>query len=230
MRKHEAEQEAKRLNAEHPDRTSFRWVAVSHQNDLWTVFRMPRAGRGHPAPAATKAEPDPPKAGDPRSRRTLKPAAGTLKGITKRQQVRVPALVLALALIAWGLWQLRLLFRPFYMILLVRHPALVSIPLLAGGTAFLAHQVLRLAKRALARRRRDGEPDPAPSGPEVRARKRASHRGGTRQAAGRLSSTLSSSRPSSPPKLALGRWRDLGDWLNFLGFGRVRASPATAPA
>ena len=52
------------------------------------------------------------------------------------------ALPLTIAL----LWQLRLVFRGPYMLFFVRHPALVSIPLLAGAAAFLLHLAFKLVK------------------------------------------------------------------------------------
>jgi hypothetical protein len=74
------------------------------------------------------------------------------------------ALVVALPLTIALLWELRLVFRGPYMLFFVRHPALVSIPLLAGAAAFLLHLAFKLARRALT-------PAP-PAEPKVRSRKR----------------------------------------------------------
>lgn len=63
------------------------------------------------------------------------------------------ALAVGAPLTLLGLWELRLFFRGPYMLLFVRHPALVSIPLLAGMVALLAHAAFSLARRALRTRR-----------------------------------------------------------------------------
>jgi hypothetical protein len=80
---------------------------------------------------------------------------------------RIPALIalaVALPLTIALLWQVRLVFRGPYMLFFVRHPALVSIPLLAGAAAFLLHLAYKLVRRAL-------KPAPPPE-PAPRSRKR----------------------------------------------------------
>lgn len=93
------------------------------------------------------------------------------------------AWVLALALALWGAWELRLLVRPLYMLFVVRHPALVSVPLLAGGAAFLVHLLVKVARRGA--RAGDGEVARAPAAAAavvrrrrgVRPRRSVAHRG-----------------------------------------------------
>ena len=46
VKPHEAEQEAERLNREDPERTRFRWVSMSEDNDeSWAVLKVAR-GQG----------------------------------------------------------------------------------------------------------------------------------------------------------------------------------------
>ncbi len=71
------------------------------------------------------------------------------KLIRRRGRMIAVGWALALAFAMWGAWELRLLFRPLYMLFLVRQPALTSIPLLAGGAAFLVHLLLKVARRRL---------------------------------------------------------------------------------
>jgi hypothetical protein len=63
----EAEQQASRLNDEHPERDVFRWVALPHKNGVWTVVKAPRGKRVDPLKATTEAKPRPPQPGDQRS-------------------------------------------------------------------------------------------------------------------------------------------------------------------
>lgn len=165
MKRHEAEREAQRLNREDPERTRFRWVPISDDKGSWTVYRMARIVRDKPPPAtaetASPTEPvassapsgSKPSATQPRkrgSRRKPKPRAPGLTGVFQRRGVRVAFLALALAVGAWVLWALRLLIRPLYMTFLVRHPALFSIPLIAGSAAFVVHLLAKVAKRGRA--------------------------------------------------------------------------------
>ena len=77
------------------------------------------------------------------------------------------ARAVAVALALWAAWQLRLFVRPLYMFLVVRYPALVSIPLLSGGAALLVHLLVKVARRGA----RD-EGDAAPLAPAAAARPR----------------------------------------------------------
>jgi hypothetical protein len=54
-----AEAKAGRLNAEHPERERFRWVAFPHKNGAWTVIKTPRSKRVDPLTATTEAKPKP---------------------------------------------------------------------------------------------------------------------------------------------------------------------------
>ena len=183
MKRNEAEQEAQRLNREDPDRTRFRWAAISDDKDGWRVAKMPRIARDKPAAAPAEPtspagpEASSPTAGSPsrparRRRRPSsprpKPPERGLRGVLQPRSARVPALVLAVAVAAWVVWELRLLVRPLYMTFLVRHPALVSIPLLAGGAAFLIHLLAKVARRRGRSEPRLGggerSPSPAPNG------------------------------------------------------------------
>ncbi len=71
------------------------------------------------------------------------------KLIRRRGRMIAVGRALGLAFAVWGAWELRLVVRPLYMLFLVRQPALVSIPLLAGGAAFLVHLLLKVARRRL---------------------------------------------------------------------------------
>ena len=173
MKRHEAEQEAKRLNQEHPERGEFRWVPAPQADGSWIVAKMARIARDEqPATRTTSPrEPRPRKAGSrpAAAKPPAKPPARGLRGIAKRREVRIAFLTLALALAGFILWELRLLLRPLFMTLLVRRPALVSIPLIAGGSAFLVHLGVKLA-----RRRPPAHPQPARGG----GRPPAAHDGG----------------------------------------------------
>jgi hypothetical protein len=64
----DAEREAQRLNAEHPERLSHRWLAREHDGE-WQVIRvpLPPGARIDPLKATTEAKPKPPQPDDPRS-------------------------------------------------------------------------------------------------------------------------------------------------------------------
>ena len=85
--------------------------------------------------------------------------------IAGHRRAAVLVLVVGIPLTVVGAWELRLLFRGPYMLFFVRHPALTSIPLLAGVTAFLLHLAFKLARRQLRRHA-------TPPEPERRSRKR----------------------------------------------------------
>ncbi|MCA1695789.1 MAG: DUF2834 domain-containing protein [Actinobacteria bacterium] len=114
------------------------------------------------------------------------------------------ALVVALPLTLVGLWQMRLLFRGPYMLFVVRHPALISIPLLAGATIFLVHLSFKLAKRALGGR--------TPPEPRRRSRK------------GKVREGVPDERARRRPRYSLaefvrGGWRGRGERKPPLLFG-----------
>jgi hypothetical protein len=69
----EAEREAAKLNAEHPERDRFEWVAFPHKNGSWTLVKTPRRKRVDPLKATTQAKPKPPEPDDPR---------GPLRGVS----------------------------------------------------------------------------------------------------------------------------------------------------
>jgi hypothetical protein len=173
VKRHEAWQEAKRLNQEHPERGEFRWVPVPQADGSWIVSKMARIARDEQPATRTISprEPRPRKAGSrpAAAKPPAKPPARGLRGIAKRREVRIAFLTLALALAGFILWELRVLLRPLFMTLLVRHPALVSIPLIAGGSALLVHLGVKLA-----RRRPPAHPQPARGG----GRPPAAHDGG----------------------------------------------------
>ncbi len=87
------------------------------------------------------------------------------KLIKRQGRMITVAWALALAVGLWVAWELRLLVRPLYMVLLVRHPALVSIPLLTGGAAFLVHLLVKVATRGAP----EGGTREAPPGPPAAA-------------------------------------------------------------
>ena len=64
----EAEERARRLALEHPDRESHRFVAREEADGSWTVvrFRVPEGMGVRPLKATTEASPQPPQADDPR--------------------------------------------------------------------------------------------------------------------------------------------------------------------
>lgn len=70
---------------------------------------------------------------------------GRLATLRRRRGVNVALLVVGLPLAAVILWQLRLLFRPLIMLVLVRYPALLWLPLLAGTFVAATHLLVRLA-------------------------------------------------------------------------------------
>jgi hypothetical protein len=69
MDRAQAEQEAKRLAAEHPDRETHRWVAREQPGDGWEVVKvkMPPGMRVDPLKTTAEAKPKPPEPDDPRS-------------------------------------------------------------------------------------------------------------------------------------------------------------------
>jgi len=75
------------------------------------------------------------------------------------------ALAVALPLTLATVWELRLVFRGPYMLFLVRHPALASIPFLVGSAAFVVHLSFKLVRRQL-------KGSPTPAEPALRSRKR----------------------------------------------------------
>ena len=69
MTKSEAEQEAARLQAEHPERDSYRFVAREGANGGWEVARvqLPEGLRRGPLTPTVDASPQPSPADDPRT-------------------------------------------------------------------------------------------------------------------------------------------------------------------
>lgn len=69
MTRAEAEDSARTLAREHPDRTTHRWMAKEHAEGYWTVvkIRMPPGMRVDPLKTTTEAKPKPPEADDPRT-------------------------------------------------------------------------------------------------------------------------------------------------------------------
>lgn len=69
MSRDEVEQEVDRLNRDHPERGSYRWLARSSADGEWSIARIPtRPGaRIDPLKTSTEAKPKPPQAEDPRS-------------------------------------------------------------------------------------------------------------------------------------------------------------------
>lgn len=141
---------------------------------IWVFFDAPRRGLARawsvgclvawvaffPAYLIARARADAPTddraSSEPRLRRWLSRAWGL-----RRRRAGVVALVLALPLTALGLWQLRLPFRGPYMLFVVRHPALTSIPLLAGAAAFVMHVAIKFIVRALRGSAKKGQAEPA---------------------------------------------------------------------
>ena len=64
-----AEDEARRLAAEHPDRQTHRWVARERAAGAWEVvkLKMPPGMRVDPVTATVETKPKPPQPEDPRS-------------------------------------------------------------------------------------------------------------------------------------------------------------------
>jgi len=60
----EAEAEAKRLNATHPDRERWEWKALRRKDSAWVIVRGPRR-RIDPLKATTEAAPNPAQPDDP---------------------------------------------------------------------------------------------------------------------------------------------------------------------
>jgi hypothetical protein len=155
-------------------------LAVTVGSSIWVLFDAPRHGLARawsvgclfvwvaffPTYLIARAEAGAPEKGpvspDPGTRRGI--AAWVSRSRLLRNRWALAALVVGTPLTLFALWDLRLVFRGPYMLFLVRHPALVSIPLLAGGLAFVAHTAFKLARRALRRR--------AAAGPGRRSRKR----------------------------------------------------------
>ena len=69
--------------------------------------------------------------------------------ILGHRRAALAVLIVGVPLTLFGIWELRLLYRPLFMLLVIRHPALVSIPLLAALAGFVVHLVVRHARRAL---------------------------------------------------------------------------------
>jgi hypothetical protein len=67
VEQHAAEQEAMRLNAEHPERALFCWVAFPQKQGFWTVIKTPRGKHVDPLSAMSEAKPRPPQPNDPRT-------------------------------------------------------------------------------------------------------------------------------------------------------------------
>jgi hypothetical protein len=67
MTRDEARAHAAQLNAEHPDRRHFRWIA-HEATDGWDIARLtlPNDPSGQPPIASVEARPRPPQPGDPR--------------------------------------------------------------------------------------------------------------------------------------------------------------------
>jgi hypothetical protein len=64
-----AEDRARRLAAEHPDRGTHRWVAREASEGAWEVvkLKMPPGMRVDPLQATVETKPKPPQPDDPRS-------------------------------------------------------------------------------------------------------------------------------------------------------------------
>ncbi len=92
-------------------------------------------------------------------RRVAAPRAAPVKkrigfSTSRRRRLRLTLLAATLVIAAWALWELRVLLRPLYMLVVVRYPALLSLPLLAAGAAFALHLLARtIAGNRLARQR-----------------------------------------------------------------------------
>lgn len=97
-----------------------------------------------------------------------------LRGIVKRRRAIAVVLAITLPLAVWEAWELRLLIRGPYMVFVVRHPALLSIPLLAGGAAFFTHLLLKLARRGWPGRGTGKPAEPLEDTVQARAGARAS--------------------------------------------------------
>jgi hypothetical protein len=65
MTRAEAQDEARRLGAEHPDRTTHSWIAREREPGEWAVVKIGVPTRG-PEGTLTEAKPSPPMADDPR--------------------------------------------------------------------------------------------------------------------------------------------------------------------
>jgi hypothetical protein len=122
----------------------------------------------------------------------------------KHVQAAALAVLVTLPITLLGLWELRLLFRGPYMLFLVRHPALVTLPLLCGGVAFGLHALVKLVRRAA--RGQDSEEPPEPA-------RRSRKRGASVQAPADRPATTKRAR------YTLGEWR-AGGWR-----GRGRPAP-----
>ena len=66
MTREEAEREAERLGAEHPDRETHRFLAREQEGGSWAVVKVGLPPVGELTPE-TRAEEKPPTAGDPRT-------------------------------------------------------------------------------------------------------------------------------------------------------------------
>jgi hypothetical protein len=62
----EAHIEAARLQREHPDRATVRWLAQYIADEEWRVVRIDAPFSNRPAAAHTESRPKPPHAPDPR--------------------------------------------------------------------------------------------------------------------------------------------------------------------
>jgi hypothetical protein len=65
----EAQSEAQRLAAEHPDRATHRWLAREDADGSWSVAKvtLPPGLRADPLKETVEAKPEPPQPDDPRS-------------------------------------------------------------------------------------------------------------------------------------------------------------------
>ena len=79
---------------------------------------------------------------------------GRLRAALRRREVWISLLVVGLPLACLLLWSMRVLWRPAFMLFVIRHPALVSLPVIAAFAGFAIHLLVRhLRERAQGRTR-----------------------------------------------------------------------------
>ena len=75
--------------------------------------------------------------------------------LSSHRRAAAIAVLVGVPLTFYVVWELRVALRGPYMLFVIRHPALISIPLIAGVTAFTVHLLAKLAKRRIRGRARE---------------------------------------------------------------------------
>jgi hypothetical protein len=80
---------------------------------------------------------------------------GRLRTALRRREVWIPLLVVGVPLTCLLLWTLRVLWRPVFMLFVIRHPALLTLPIIAAISGFGVHVLVRHLGDGRTRARRD---------------------------------------------------------------------------